>query len=60
MVYKHTGCDVEATQNWLSHSNSRITLDTYTHQLAKDQEQKTAKQLAEGIFAQPETPRIVH
>ena len=55
MVYRHTGKDVKATQDWLGHSNSRITLDTYTH-LASDQQQKTAQQLAQGIFVQPEAP----
>ena len=59
MVYLHTGGDVKATQQWLGHSESRITLDTYTH-LAKDQEQKTAERLAQGIFVQPEAPGIVH
>jgi integrase len=34
IVYRHTGGDVKQTQAWLGHSNSRVTLDTYTH-LAK-------------------------
>ena len=29
VAYKHTGGDVKATQEWLGHSSSRITLDTY-------------------------------
>lgn len=55
MVYKATGGDVKATQDWLGHSNSRITLDTYTH-LASDQQQKTAQQFAQGLFVQTEAP----
>ncbi len=55
MVYRHTGGDVKATQDWLGHSNSRITLDIYTH-VAAGQQQKTAQQFAQGLFVQPEAP----
>lgn len=51
--------NVKATQEWLGHSNSRVTLDTYTH-LAADQPQKTAEQLENAIFAQPEVPGLMH
>ena len=55
MVYWRTGGDVKATQAWLGHSNSWITLDTYTH-AAIDQQQKAAQQLAQGLFVQPKAP----
>ena len=59
MVYRHTGGDVKLTQDWLGHSNSRITLDIYTH-LGEGQEQRTTERLAQGIFVRPEAPGIVH
>lgn len=31
IVYRQTAGDVKQTQAWLGHSNSRVTLDTYTH-----------------------------
>ena len=52
IVYRHTGGNVKETQLWLGHTNSRVTLDTYTH-LANDQEQKTAVQLEQAIFIRP-------
>jgi integrase len=54
IVYPHTGGDVKQTQAWLGHSNSRVTLDTYTH-LANNEEQETAQRLETAIFA-PELP----
>jgi integrase len=59
IVYRHTGGDVKQTQAWLGHSNSRVTLDTYTHNLS-DQEQKTAQRVERAIFAQPELTGVVH
>jgi integrase len=59
IVYRHTGGDVKQTQAWLGHSNSRVTLDTYTH-LANDQEQETAHRLEQAIFIQPEIAGAVH
>jgi integrase len=50
IVYRHPRGDVKQTQAWLGHSNSRVTLDTYTH-LANDEEQKTAQRLETAIFA---------
>jgi integrase len=55
VAYKHTGGDVKATQEWLGHSSSRITLDTYTH-LMKDAQRETARTLEKAVFDQPETP----
>ena len=46
----------KATQTWLGHSNSRITLDTYTHAAIDQQQKEAAQQLAQGLFAQPESP----
>ncbi len=59
MVYRQTGGDVKKTQQWLGHSNSRITLDTYTH-LAKGQEQKTAEGLEQAVFAPLKTDDAVN
>ena len=55
VAYKHTGGDVKATQEWLGHSSSRITLDTYTH-LMKDAQRETARVLEKAVFEQPEAP----
>lgn len=52
---KHTGGDVKATQGWLGHSSSRITLDTYRH-LMKDAQRETARMLEKAVFEQPEAP----
>ena len=51
--------DMKATQSWLGHSSVQVTMNTYTHQLA-DQEMRTAKLLAEAIFAKPEAPTTLH
>jgi integrase len=59
IVYRHTGGDVLATQQWLGHATAKETLETYAH-LAADQSQKTAERLAQGIFVEPEMPGIVH
>jgi integrase len=59
IVYRSTGGDVKQTQHWLGHATSRVTLDTYTH-LANDQEQKTAAQLEQAIFARPETGAVTN
>jgi integrase len=57
VVYKHTGGDVKATQEWLGHSSSRITLDTYTH-LMKDAQERTARTLERAVFAQETTDAL--
>ena len=54
IVYRHTGGNGKETQAWLGHTNSRVTLDTFTH-LANDQEQKAAVQLEQAIFIGRET-----
>jgi integrase len=59
IVYRSTGGDVKMTQAWLGHSNSRVTLDTYTH-LGTNEEQKTAQRLETAIFAPPEVQGAVH
>ena len=59
LAYKHTGGDVKAVATWLAHSSSRITMDVYTH-VSASQEQRTAEQLAAGIFAQPDVPTTMH
>jgi integrase len=52
IVYRQTGGDIKQTQAWLGHSNSRTTLEIYTH-LAADQGRKTADQIGNAIFSQP-------
>jgi len=59
IVYRHTGGNVKETQAWLGHTNSRVTLDTYTH-LAHGQEQKTAAQLEKAIFTRPKTDAVTN
>ena len=58
IVYARTGGDVKTTQEWLGHSSSRVTLETYVHPLT-DQQRKTAAGLEGAIFpeAQPSTSR---
>jgi len=59
IVYRQTGGDVKMRQAWLGHSNSRVTLDTYTH-VANNEEQRTAQRLETAIFAPPEPQGAVH
>lgn len=59
MVYRHSGGDVKQTQSWLGHSNSKVTMDTYVHNRA-DQEQATAQRLEQAVFAPPATPGLMH
>lgn len=47
LIYRRTA-DVKLAQEWLGHSSSRITMDTYVH-LMKD----TEKQTAEAVFTRP-------
>lgn len=47
LIYRRTA-DVKLAQEWLGHSSSRITMDTYVH-LMKD----TQKQTAEAVFTRP-------
>jgi integrase len=47
LVYRHTA-DVKLAQEWLGHSSSRITMDTYVH-LMKDAQKLTAQ----AVFARP-------
>jgi len=48
LVYRRTA-NVRATQDWLGHSSSRITMDTYVH-LMKDEQ----KQIANAVFSRPQ------
>jgi integrase len=41
LIYRRTA-DVKLAQEWLGHSSSRITLDTYIH-LMKDAQKETAQ-----------------
>lgn len=65
LVY-HRTADVKRTQEWLGHTSSRVTMDTYVHLMSESQ-----KQTAEAVFsraAQPQpggepahqTERLVH
>jgi integrase len=47
LVYRRTA-DVKLAQEWLGHSSSRITMDTYVH-LMKDAQKLTAQ----AVFARP-------
>ena len=47
LVYRRTA-DVKISQEWLGHSSSRITMDTYVH-LMKDAQKQTAK----AVFKRP-------
>jgi integrase len=47
LVYRRTA-DVKVAQEWLGHSSSRITMDTYVH-LMKDAQKLTAQ----AVFARP-------
>ena len=47
LVYRRTA-DVKLAQEWLGHSSSRITMDTYVH-LMKDAQ----KQTAQVVFKRP-------
>ena len=49
LVYRRTA-DVKLAQEWLGHSSSRITMDTYVH-LMKDAQKLTAQ----AVFARPVT-----
>ena len=47
LVYRRTA-DVKLAQEWLGHSSSRITMDTYVH-LSKDAQKLTAQ----AVFTRP-------
>lgn len=49
LVYRRTA-DVKVAQEWLGHSSSRITMDTYVH-LMKDAQKLTAQ----AVFTRPVT-----
>jgi integrase len=51
ILYQNT-TNVKATQEFLGHSTSKITLDTYTH-VSPDQAQRSGLALEQAIFAQP-------
>jgi len=51
MVYAQTG-SVKHTQEWLGHSSSKITMDTYTH--IRDSQQQTADE----VFGRPTVPTV--
>lgn len=59
LVYRHSGGDLKATQEWLGHSSSRITADVYVH-LGKGQQQKTAQTLQRAVFSQPQVEGTVN
>lgn len=60
IVYRSSNGNIKQTQEWLGHSNSRTTLEIYTH-LAADQGRKTADQLQSAIYAQPDdAPGMMH
>lgn len=59
LVYRTTGGDVKATQEWLGHSSAKITLDVYTH-LMKDSQQKVAQALGKAVFTQPQPVSSKH
>jgi integrase len=48
LVYRRTA-DVKLAQEWLGHSSSRITMDSYVH-LMKDAQ----KQTAQAVFSRPQ------
>jgi integrase len=54
ILYQNTA-NVKATQEFLGHSTSKITLDTYTH-VSPDQAQRSGLALEQAIFAQPAIP----
>ena len=54
ILYQNTA-NVKATQEFLGHSTSKITLDVYTH-VAPDQAQRSGLALEQAIFAQPAIP----
>lgn len=53
IVYARTGGDAKTTEEWLGHSNSRVTMETYVHPLT-NQQRTAAAGLQAAIFAQPE------
>jgi len=55
LLYRRSGGDLKTTQEWLGHSNSRITADVYVHTL-NDQQRKAAESLSRVVFQQPELP----
>jgi integrase len=54
ILYQNTA-NVKATQEFLGHSTSKITMDTYTH-TSPDQAQRSGLALEQAIFAQPAVP----
>jgi integrase len=50
LIYRRTA-DVKLAQEWLGHSSSRITMDTYVHLMKGAQ-----KETAEAVFARPRRP----
>lgn len=55
LIYRRSGGDLKTTQEWLGHSSSRITADTYVHSL--DGGQRTAAEaLSRAVYAQAPAP----
>jgi len=56
LIYRRSGGNLKATQEWLGHSSSRITADVYVHTLNSGQ--RTAAETLSAIFApQPSPPK---
>jgi integrase len=55
LLYRRSGGDLKTTQEWLAHSNSRITADVYVH-TQSDQQRRAADMLSRAVFRQPESP----
>jgi integrase len=51
VVHNTLGGDLKTTQEWLGHSNSRITSDVYVH--LEDGQQRRAAEAAERAIFQP-------
>jgi integrase len=54
-LYRRSGGDLKTTQEWLGHSNSRITADVYIHTRI-DQQRLAAEALSRAVFQQPDAP----
>ena len=55
LIYRRSGGDLKTTQEWLGHSNSRITADTYVH-ILNNQQRVAADVLSRAVFQQPQAP----
>jgi integrase len=55
VIYRRSGGDLKTTQEWLGHSSSRITADTYVHTLS-DGQRTASEALSRAVYAQPTAP----